>query len=332
MGSEEFLLVVLALILGAEFVNGWTDAPNAITTVVSTRVLALPRAVMLAGIMNILGALSGTAVAITIGKDIVDPSVISLGTVASAMAALIIWSLIAWVFGLPTSESHALVAGLTGAALASAGPEALLWSGWGKVLVGLLFSTFLGFGSAFFVTKIIRKVFAMTPPGITAKTFGYLQILSAGLMAFSHGSNDGQKFIGTFALTLLLGGKMSDLSIPVWVILLCSLVMGAGTAMGGWRIIKTMGVRMVHLTTPQGFAAEASASGTILFASAWGVPLSTTHTIGTAIMGAGAGYRLSLLRRGVIMQIVIAWILTFPICATLSFVFVMLLRAWGIFF
>ncbi|MEW6753090.1 MAG: inorganic phosphate transporter [Candidatus Latescibacterota bacterium] len=313
------LLFVLFLVLAAEFVNGWTDAPNAIATVVSTRVLAPRTAVAMATILNTVGAMSGTAVAATIGKGIVTPQAINLVTVGASMVALITWSTLAWRHGLPTSESHALVAGLTGASLAAAGPDVLLWAGWQKVLIGLLFSTFLGFGAGFVLIVGIYWLFRRVHRGTIHRTFGRLQVFSAGFMAFSHGSNDGQKFIGVFALALLLGGVLPEFHVSWWVVLLCSVVMGIGTSVGGWRIIRTLGVRMVKLETYHGFAAETGAAASIELASRLGIPVSTTHTIGTAIMGVGAARKLSAVRWGVVGEVVGAWILTFPVCGAIAF-------------
>jgi PiT family inorganic phosphate transporter len=314
------LLVVLALVLAAEFVNGWTDAPNAIATVVSTRVMTPGVAVLMAAALNFVGAFYGTAVAATIGKDIVRPEAINLATVGAAMFAIILWSTVAWWFGLPTSESHALISGLAGAALATAGTDALLWEGWRKVLVGLLFSTFLGFGLGWAIVVAILWLFRRSHPGSVRRKFGRLQVLSAAFMAFSHGSNDGQKFIGAFTLALMLGGALSEFVVSWWVILLCSVVMGVGTSVGGWRIIRTMGVKMVALQPYQGFAAETGAGAAIVLASSLGIPLSTTHTINTSIMGVGSARRLSAVRWGVVGEVVAAWVLTFPVCGLIAYV------------
>jgi PiT family inorganic phosphate transporter len=317
---------VLLLVLAGEFVNGWTDAPNAIATVVSTRVLSPYRALLMASILNILGAMSGTAVAVTIGTGIVDPKVVNLATVAAAMVGIVFWSTLAWYYGLPTSESHALVAGLAGASLATTGPDSLLWDGWRKVFIGLSFSTFMGFGAGLLLIAAIYRMLRNTTPGMVRRLFGRLQIFSAAFMAFSHGSNDGQKFMGTFALTLVLGGFLQEFRIPLWVILLCAVTMGVGTAFGGWRIIKTMGMRITKLEPVHGFAAETSAALVIELASRLGIPLSTTHTINTAIMGVGASRRLSAVRWGVAAEIVAAWILTFPVCGLIAWLVATLLR------
>ena len=309
---------ILVLVLAAEFVNGWTDAPNAIATVVSTRVLTPYQALAMATVLNILGTMSGTAVAATIGTGIVRSDVITAGTVGAAMVAIIFWSTLAWYFGLPTSESHALVSGLAGAGMAVAGPSVLLWPGWKKVIIGLGFSTLLGFGMALALMLAIYRLFAESPPGLVRRVFGRLQILSAAFMAFSHGSNDGQKFIGVFTLALLLGGILPEFRVPLWVILLCGITMGIGTAVGGWRIVKTLGLHLTKLEPVNGFAAETSAAVAIEVASRLGIPLSTTHTITTAIMGVGATRRFSAVRWGVGMKIVTTWILTFPVCGFIA--------------
>jgi PiT family inorganic phosphate transporter len=316
----------LLLILAAEFVNGWTDAPNAIATVVSTRVMRPHHAVLMAATLNAAGAFAGTAVASTIGKGILRADLIDVQTVGAAMMGIVIWSTAAWYYGLPTSESHGLVAGLAGAGLATAGPSALLWDGWSKVLIGIVFSTFLGFLGGIGLMIAILWIFRRSHPGTVRRLFSRLQIVSAALMAFSHGSNDGQKFIGVFTLALVLGGLLPAFAVPAWVILLCAVTMGVGTAVGGWRIIKTMGLRLTKLEPVHGFAAETAAGLTIQGAALLGVPLSTTHTISTAIMGVGASRRLSAVRWGVAGNIVLAWILTFPICGLIAYLTAKLVR------
>ncbi|HXG02851.1 MAG TPA: inorganic phosphate transporter [Candidatus Binatia bacterium] len=317
---EGLVLLVLLLVLAAEFVNGWTDAPNSIATVVSTRVLSPAQALAMATVLNVLGAMSGTAVATTIGRDMVRPEAITVATVGAAMVAIVLWSTVAWAWGLPTSESHALIAGLSGAGLATAGPSVLLWEGWRKVLLGLVFSTFLGFAAGLGLTVAIYWTFRRWKPGAVRALFGRLQMLSAAFMAFSHGSNDGQKFIGAFTLTLVLGGVLPRFEVPTWVILVCAATMGVGTAVGGWRIVKTMGLRLTKLEPVHGFAAETAAASAIELATRLGIPLSTTHTISTSIMGVGATRRLSAVRWGVGSEIVTAWILTFPVCGLIAWV------------
>ena len=315
------LIVVLFLVLAAEFVNGWTDAPNAIATVVSTRVLKPRVAVLMATTLNAAGVLlSGTAVATTIGKGIVKPESINLVTVGAAMVAIVAWSTIAWRFGLPTSESHGLIAGLTGASLATAGPEVLLWEGWQKVILGLAFSTFLGFFAGLIIVTVIMKIFGKFENKPAKAFFSKAQIFSAAFMAFSHGSNDGQKFMGMFALAMVLGGVTQEFHINIWVILACTIIMGVGTSVGGYRIIKTMGIKMVKLETYQGFAAEAGAATCIEVASRLGIPVSTTHTISTAIMGVGAAKRLKAVNWSVVNEMVLTWLLTFPGCGLLGYV------------
>jgi PiT family inorganic phosphate transporter len=320
-------IIVLLLILWAEFVNGWTDAPNAMATVVSTRVLSPLQALIMTVLLNFTGViLAGTAVAMTIGRGIVEPSAINLTTIGAAMSGIIIFSTGAWFFGLPTSESHALVAGLAGAGLAKSGVSVLLWAGWKKVIIGLLFSTFLGFVGGLVLMFIIYRLFARVHLSTGRKIFGKAQIFSSAFMAFSHGTNDGQKSIGVFALALALAGiipmetfKNPSFQVPLWIIVVCALTMALGTAFGGWKIVKTMGFKMTKLEPVNGFAAETGAAATIELASRLGIPLSTTHTINTAIMGVGATKRLSAVRWGVSGQMVFAWILTFPCCALIAY-------------
>ena len=323
---EVGLILVLLLILGAEFVNGWTDSPNAIATVVGTRSLTPLQAVIMAAVLNLLGVLSGTKVAATIGKGIVDASVIDLTTVAGAMISIIVWSSLAARWGIPTSETHALVAGLAGAGLATAGPNALLWEGWKKVLLGLFFSSVLGGLGGFILMIAVYWAFRRATPAKVKGKFRWLQILSSGFMAFAHGSNDGQKFMGVFTLSLVLGGVLPAFQIPLWVIFLCASVMALGTLTGGWRIIKTMGMKLTRLETHQGFAAEVAAASVIEAATRFGIPLSTTHTITSAIVGVGATRGGSAVNWGVTQRLVFAWILTFPICGFISWLVVWTMR------
>lgn len=321
------LFLTLLLVLAAEFVNGWTDAPNAIATVVGTRVLRPMTAVALATLLNIAGAMVGKQVALTIAKDIIHAEAIDLPAIAAAMTAIVVWSTLAWKYGLPTSETHALVSAMAGAGLATAGTSVLVATGWKKVGIGLLCSTFFGFFGGLILMTAVYWIFRKASRRLVAGLFSRLQILSAASMAFSHGTGDGQKFIGAFSLALFLGGMNPEKEIPFWVVLLCAGIMGLGTACGGWRIIRTMGMRLTKLEPVQGFAAETAAAATITIATRFGIPLSTTHTINTAIMGVGATRRVSAVRWGLGGEIVGAWVLTFPVCAVLGFVVTKLLRA-----
>lgn len=315
------LIIVLILVLAAEFVNGVTDAPNAIATVVSTRVLPPLAAVFMAAVFNLVGALvTGTAVASTVGKGLVMSEAISLSVVAAAMLTIVLWTIVAWKLALPTSKSHELVAGLTGAGLAAAGTSALLWEGWEKVLIGLGLSTLAGFSFGIIFMIIIYWLLRRTSPTAVRGIFSKLQIGSSAFMAFSHGSNDGQKFMGVFALALLLGGATTQFHVTWWIILVCGTVMGLGTMFGGWRIMRTVGFKLTRLEPVNGFAAESAGGAAITIASAFGVPLSTTHTINTAIMGVGASRRVSAVRWGVARRIVATWILTFPACFALGWI------------
>ena len=321
------LAIVLLLILAAEFVNGWNDAPNAIATVISTRVLSPFQALAMAAILNTVGALvSGSAVAFTVGTEIVKLEAIGLPVVAAAALSIAAWGTIATLYGLPISISHGLLAGLTGAAAVTSGTRALLWEGWQKVIIGLGFSTLLGFVLALVVMTAIYWALRAMPRIKVGHIFGRLQILSAAFMAFSHGGNDGQKFMGVFTLALVLGGVLPTFHIPLWVIFLCGTTMGVGTFVGGWRVIRTMGFGLTKLEPVHGFVAETCAASAIQIASHFGIPLSTTHTINTAIMGVGATRRLSAVRWGVTGQIALTWLLTFPVCGVLGFLFAWVLQ------
>lgn len=328
-GYSMGLLFVLLLVLISEFINGWTDAPNAIATVIATRVMKPGWALFLAPMGNIFGAFYGTEVAKTIGTGFVKPEAINLLTLAAAMIGIIIWGLFSWYFGLPISKSHAMVAGLTGAGLATGGPAVLLGSGWIKILIGLGVSSLLGLFFGWMLAWTIKQTCYAVPRPKAKKIFTVLQMISAIGMALSHGSNDGQKFIGIFTLALVLGGVLPYFQVQQWVVIVCSLVMGLGTSTGGWRIIKTMGEKIVKLEPYQGFAAESSATGAILLASHFGIPLSTTHTINTSIMGVGAATSNCGIRWTVVREIVITWLLTFPICAIIGFAFAWLLHLFA---
>ena len=323
--SFAFLIITLIIILGFEAVNGWTDAPNAIATVVSTRVLSPTAAVGMAAVFNLLGALSGTAVATTIGKGIVDIHAVTLETVAASALAVIIWSSTAAYFGLPTSESHGLVAAIAGAGVATAGTGVLLWEGWEKVFIGLGAAVVFGGLGGLLLMVVLLWLLRKATPTLTRRLFGPLQLCSAAFMAWSHGTADGQKAMGVMAMALAIYYPERGFGVPLWVILLSASTMGVATAFGGWRIIRTLGMRLTQLQPVHGFAAETAAALTITVSSRFGIPLSTTHTIGSAIMGVGATRRLSAVRWGIASNIVMAWVLTFPICFGLGWLLAMLI-------
>jgi PiT family inorganic phosphate transporter len=314
------LAIAIFAVLVAEFVNGWTDAPNAIATVVSTGVMTPRSAIAMAVVLNTFGAMAGTAVATTVGKGIVEPAALTIPAITAAMCAIIAWGTLAAKIGMPVSKSHALLAGLAGAAYEGGGFAALQWSGWEKVGIGMVLSIGLGMVGALLIGWLIIRFAANASPAPAKRMFDRLHMLTAGTMAFTHGMNDGQKFMGVMALTLYAGGALDEFMIPFWVVIVCALTMGIGTAAGGWRIIETVGAKMTRLTTWQGFAATSAASATIFGASVYGIPLSTTHTITSAIVGVGASRRLSDVRWRVLQRIVMAWLLTFPCCFLLAYV------------
>jgi PiT family inorganic phosphate transporter len=320
--------LVIAFALLFEFANGWTDAPNSIATVVSTRVLRPLHAVLMASVLNLVGALLvGTAVAETIAEGIVSPEAVTLETVAAAVLAAALWAMGAQVFGLPSSESHALVAALLGAGFAAGGIEALEWSGTSVVVYSLFLSPPIAFLGGFLLMVLIYRGFRRARPSTVRRTFGRGQVLSAGFMAFSHGANDAQKAMGVITLALFLAGSQPNLEVPLWVIFAAALTMGLGTIVGGWRVIRTLGLRVTKLEPVNGFAAETSAALIITGAARLGIPLSTTHTIGSSIMGVGATRRLSAVRWGVAGQIVAAWVLTWPGCMLLGYGLSLLFQA-----
>ena len=333
-----FLIVVLAAI-AFEYINGFHDAANAIATVVSTKVLTPRQAIALAAFFNLTGALMGTAVASTIGKGIVDTRVITMATVLCALLAAIIWNLVTWWMGLPSSSSHALIGGLCGAAVASArGDWSVLKWNTGlipKVVAPMFTSPVIGFLLGAFLMALLFALLRSFTPHIVHKIFGKAQLLSAAWMAHSHGTNDAQKTMGIITLALFTGTKSGafdhippvfhflrtpDFVVAKWVIVLCAATMAAGTAAGGWRIIRTLGHKMVKLQPVHGFAAETTAAVIIQVASHWGIPLSTTHVISTSIMGVGAVKRFSGVKWTVVERIVWAWLLTLPATGLIGYI------------
>jgi PiT family inorganic phosphate transporter len=314
--------VVIGLAVIFDYINGFHDTANAIATSVSTRALRPEQAIAMSATANFVGALTGTAVAKTISAGLADtpPGPDGQTIVAAALVGAIVWNLITWRFGIPSSSSHALIGGLLGAVIASVGPSAIKVQGvLEKVVIPLIASPILGVVVGFASMVVILNVFQHANPHRINERFRRLQVLSAAFMAFSHGSNDAQKTMGIMTLALVAAGLLpTDAPIPLWVIVLAATAISAGTAFGGWRIIKTMGQRVVKLDPVHGFAAETTAASIIYAASHFGAPVSTTHVISSAIIGVGASDRLSAVRWGVAGNIVIAWILTIPASALVA--------------
>jgi len=320
-------LIIITVIIAVLFdvSNGWNDSANAIATVVSTRVLSPLAAVLLAAAMNIAGAFATTAVAKTIGKGVVDPTGITTTVVAAALLSGFCWNWAMTILGMPVSASHALIGSLMGAATAHGGLEVLNAAGLKKIFTALLISPPIGMLFGYLLMKLLLRAFGASSPGALNKHFGRLQILSSSFMAFGHGSNDAQKVMGIITLSLFSGGYLESIEVPFWVILLCAVAMGLGTAMGGWKVIKTIGVNMLRLEPVHGFAAETAATAVIMGSSLTGLPVSTTHVITSTIMGVGATKRLSAVRWGVAGKIVTAWVFTLPACYVLAFLLSLIL-------
>ncbi len=325
--SSPPLLGTVILILGVIFVNGWTDAPNAIATCVATRCLPPRAAVGMAAACNLLGVLVMTGVTAGVAQTVFG--IADFGgdrhkaqiALCAAMAAIVLWAAAAWRFGIPTSESHALVAGVSGAAVAQACSfGALNASAWGKVLWGLLLSAALGFASGFCTAKTIARLFRRVRYARAQRFFRAGQIFGGAAMAFMHGAQDGQKFIGIFLLGVSLAGGSADFgSVPVWLMALCAAVMGLGTSLGGYRIIKSVGMDMVRLQKYEGFSADLAGAFCLMLSTLTGLPVSTTHTKTTAVMGVGAAKRLRSVRWSVARDMALAWALTFPGCGIVGF-------------
>ncbi len=322
------LMLIVAIGLIFDFINGFHDTANAIATSVATRVLKPGTAVLMAGVLNVLGALTGTAVATTIGKGIVPPTVTTQLLVIAALLSAIVWDLATWRFGIPSSSSHALIFSIVGAGVAAAGWQSIEFSGLTKTFQGLVFSPLLGFLGAFLLMLLLLWILARMRPQLVTRIFGRLQVLSAAWLAFSHGGNDAQKTMGviTMALASYYGWTGSQWGVPLWVILAAATSMGLGTAVGGWRIVRTVGFKVVELRPINGFAAETAAAAIIEVASRLGIPVSTTHVISSAILGVGATKRLSAVRWGIAWHIVVAWVVTIPACVALGWAIYYLLH------
>ncbi len=328
------LVVVFALVF--DFINGFHDTANAIATVISTRVLSPRTAIAMATVLNFLGALFFTGVAKTVATGLIDPNGVDETVILAALCGAIVWNLITWYYGIPSSSSHALFGGLCGAAFAHRGLKSILWTGViQKVLIPIVLSPVGGFLIGMILMTTIYRLFAHMQPGRVNRVFRTLQIASAGMMAYSHGSNDAQKSMGIITMALisqrlLVPDDPTNPVIPPWVILLCALAMAAGTSVGGWRIIRTMGHKIIRLEPVHGFAAETSASLVILLADNFHAPISTTQVISGSIFGVGAAKRLSAVRWGVARSMVMAWILTLPAAAIVAAMVYHVLRWIGI--
>ena len=332
MTANPLLFIAVALTMGVILVNGWTDAPNAIATCVVTRCMPPKAAILMAAVFNFLGVFIMTLINSTVAETITkmvdfgsdpDKAIIAL---SAALFAIVLWATLAWVFGIPTSESHALIAGLTGSAIALQGSfESVNGNEWVKVIYGIFISVILGFGLGWIVCKVVTKIFYNADRPKTEPFFRGAQIVGAASMAFMHGAQDGQKFMGVVLLCVYMSkgqGLPSDINIAqdyLWLMIVCSVVMAAGTAMGGKKIIKSVGMDMVKLEKYQGFSADIAAAISLLFCSVFSLPVSTTHAKTTSIMGVGAVKRVSAINFGVVKEMVLTWVLTFPGCGLVGF-------------
>ncbi len=328
--SSPMLFITVLLTLGVIFVNGWTDAPNAIATCVTTRCMGVRSAILMSAFFNFLGVFIMTKINASVSETITqmadfgDDPKIAMIALAAALLSIVVYSVGASYFGIPTSESHSLIAGITGAAIAvTGGFSAINWDQWIKVLYGLVLSLALGFISGFLVCRFVAFLFRRIDRRRTEGFFRGAQIFGAASMSFMHGAQDGQKFIGVLFLGLAFANNMPGLQgnteIPTWLMILCSVVMAVGTSVGGENIIKSVGMDMVKLEKYQGFSADLAASFCLLLSSVFGIPVSTTHTKTTAIMGVGAVRRISAINFGVVKEMMLTWIFTFPGCGLISF-------------
>jgi len=323
------LIITTVLTLGVIIVNGWTDAPNAIATCVSTRAMRLGSAIFMAAVFNLFGVIAMTMVNQKVAETIysmvdfhgnVNDALVAL---CAALTAIVLWATAAWVFGIPTSESHALIAGLSGAAIAlQGGFSGINGAEWIKVLYGLVLSTALGFVLGFVVVKLVELLFRDIDRHKTSGFFRKAQILSAAGMAFMHGAQDGQKFISVFLLGMFLAKgqtQTAEVIIPIWLMVFCASVMGLGTSIGGYRIIKSVGMDIVKLEKYQGFSADLAGVMCLFLSTISGIPVSTTHTKTTAIMGVGAARHIRNVNLGIVREMVLTWVLTFPCCGLVGY-------------
>ncbi|HEX75610.1 MAG TPA: inorganic phosphate transporter [Dehalococcoidia bacterium] len=324
--SLALLILVVIAAIGFGIANGFNDAANAIATVVGTRTLSPRAAIIMAAFCNFAGAATGTAVAMTIGKGIVAPEALTLSTVVAGAGAIIIWAVVLTHYGMPISLTHGLVAGLVGAGIAISGSETIVWGVLTKVISAVGVAPLMGFAGGFLLMVVIMWLFRRSAPDKVRGIFGNLQVISAAFMAYSHGKNDGQMPIGLICMALMVYYGWGEFQIPFWVVAVSAASISLGTAIGGWRVIRTLGLKITTLRPVHGFAAEASAATVIEVASHFGIPVSTTHCISTSVMGVGATSRLSAVRWGIAGDIVLTWILTFPACGILGWFIALLLK------
>ena len=326
--KNPYLCVITLLMLSVILVNGWTDAPNAIATCVSTRSIKPKKAIIMAAVFNFLGVFTMTLISSTVVQTLYNianfgnDSSNALVALCAGLVAIVLWAVLAWFFGIPTSESHALIAGVSGAAIAiQKGASGINIEEWKKVLYGLILSAVLGFLFGYIITKIIEKIFKNFDRRKTLPFFKKFQVFSGGAMAFMHGAQDGQKFIGIFLLVVSLANGItnaSNFTIPIWLMLLCSATMTIGTSIGGYKIIKTVGLKMVKLETYQGASADLAGALCLLLSTALGIPVSTTQVKTTAIMGVGASKNIKNVNWKIVKNMFLAWIITFPACGLLG--------------
>jgi inorganic phosphate transporter, PiT family len=318
------ITVVVILALTFDFTNGFHDTANAIATTVSTRALSPRKAVLMAGILNLVGALTFTGVAKTIAKGIADPFKIQHGMwiVVASLVAAIIWNLLTWYLGIPSSSSHAIIGGLTGAVIGAAGFQAINVHGFVSIIKALVISPIGALILGYIIMWVLKVLFGNSSPHKANRWFRFLQLFSAAFQAFTHGTNDAQKTMGIITFALVAGGFQNGMNIPIWVKFICAIAMGFGTATGGWRIIKTVGSKIIKLEPINGFASDLTSATVILSATVTGQPVSSTHVISSAIMGTGAAKRFHQVKWGVAGNIVIAWILTIPAAAILAFILI----------
>lgn len=328
MPDIPFLLIgVIVLATGFGVANGFNDAANAIATVIGTRTLSPRAAVMMAALFSFIGAVTGTAVAITIGKGIIAPELLSIEMILAGTVPIIIWAFVASYYGMPISTTHGLIGGLIGAGIAMEGTGIIVWSILGKVLAAIVVSPLLGFLGAFFGMGVIMRVFRDITPEKGRTVFSKLQIVSAAFLAYSHGKNNGQIPLGLICMGLMACSIDAEFVIPWWAILLSAASISFGMAVGGGRVIATVGLKITMLRPVHGFVAETAAATVVEFASALGIPVSTTHCASSAVMGVGASRRLSAVRWGIAQKIMLAWVFTLPVCIAVGWVIGVIIQA-----